>query len=309
MRPEVEIVVFDSASTDDTASVVAKLQMSIPALRYEKAPTKRGIDRDMASAVELTRGEYCWLLSADDVMRPGALDRILSELTHEHDLYVCAHRDMTLTMEPLYGVHPLLRCTKDVAFQLADPKQQLEYFSMAASSEAFFSFMSGLVVKKSVWDSLAFNEDFAGSCWAHVARLFERIDHGLNVKFIVSALIDRRGDNDSFSTAGVVRRFALSIQGFQRLARHFWGEGSPQAFHIDRILRSEFPLRQLLSAKALCEAAPHAEDRALLDRLVAAIYADAPALTKAKCFLYRHVPISLFLRTRALYRAARGRKP
>ncbi len=309
MRPGVEIVVFDSASTDDTAGVVQGLQASIPALRYEKTSARRGIDRDMASAVELTRGEYCWLLSADDVMRPGSVDRILSEIELQHDLYVCAHRDMTIAMQPLYELHPLLKCKHDASFQLADRKQQHEYFSMAASSEAFFSFISGLVVKRSVWSSVAFNEEFAGSCWAHVARFFEIMGRGLSVKFIAAPLIDRRGDNDSFATHGVVRRFALSIHGFQRLARHFWGKGSTQSFHIDRVLRTEFPMRQLLSAKALCAAAPQSEDKNMLDQLVVDLYSDAPALERTKKLLYRHLPASLFLQSRRLYRIVRGRPP
>ena len=72
---EIEIVVVDGASTDATPQVMADYRARHPAVRYERLPAKGGIDRDMATAFALTTGEYCWLFSGDDIMRPGALRR------------------------------------------------------------------------------------------------------------------------------------------------------------------------------------------------------------------------------------------
>ena len=48
---EVEVLVVDGASTDDTEGVARKRQERFPLLKYYRLPKKGGIDRDMAKAV------------------------------------------------------------------------------------------------------------------------------------------------------------------------------------------------------------------------------------------------------------------
>src|SRR5262245_4495007 len=74
---ECEIVVSNNASTDDTDRVVAEYASRFGGLRYIKQGTNLGFDRNFDAAVETARGEYCWLFSDDDVMKPGALAGVL----------------------------------------------------------------------------------------------------------------------------------------------------------------------------------------------------------------------------------------
>src|SRR5882672_5791002 len=75
----IEVVVVDGASTDNTAEVVSSFQNNFPNLTYHRGAQNKGVDRDMASAVELARGEYCWLMSSDDSLRPGSIRKMLDE--------------------------------------------------------------------------------------------------------------------------------------------------------------------------------------------------------------------------------------
>ncbi len=50
---EVEVLVVDGASTDNTPEVIAAIQRTFPGLRYNRLEKKGGIDRDMARSVEL----------------------------------------------------------------------------------------------------------------------------------------------------------------------------------------------------------------------------------------------------------------
>lgn len=304
--PGLEVVVLDSASIDDTAAVVTRLQSEYPALRYVRAELRQGIDLDMARVVELARGKYCWLFSADDVMVNGAIGRVLAELETLDDLYLCMHSNHSLSMELTSASHPVLRSASSARFELSDPASQLAYFRLAESTEALFSFMGSLIVRRDKWRSVALNDLFVGSCWAHVARLFELMPRGLSVNFLAAVLLGRRGGNDSFADKGVIRRYALAIDGYRRLATHFWGARSEQAFHIQRVLRNEFPLRMLLSAKALCRANQEIEDKGLLDGLVDSLYAGGGAVGAAKRLVYRAFPVGLHRPLRALYRLTRA---
>ncbi len=308
--PGVEVVVLDSASTDDTALIVASLQSLYPALRYERADQRRGIDRDMARVVDLARGTYCWLFSADDVMVSGAIERVLAELVTQDDLYLCMHSNHTLSMDLTDVSHPVLRSTGPARFELSDPTDQLAYFRLAETTEAFFSFMGSIIVRRAKWQSVVLNEHFVGSCWAHVARVFEVMPRGLSVRFLAVVLLGRRGGNDSFADNGVIRRYALAIDGYRRIAAYFWGDQSEQAAHVRRVLRNEFPLRVLLSAKALCGAHQAVEDKVLLDGLVDSLYLGTGLLGAAHRLMYRAFPVGLHRPLRALYRLSQlGRRP
>jgi abequosyltransferase len=306
--PAVEVVVLDSGSTDDTAAVVQQFQREFSGLRYCREDKKNGIDRDMALVVEMARGDYCWLFSADDVMVPGALALALNEIKTEADVYLCMHSNHTFSMDLIDERHPVFRSKVAFGYELSDPRQQMKYFSDAMSTEAFFSFMGGLIVKRATWRSVPLNEIFVGSCWAHVSRLFELIPKGLRVRFVAAVFLQRRGDNDSFATHGVVRRYSLAIRGYQELARHFWGESSPQSFHVRRVLRNEFGLGMFLHAKALCASNPTIESRELLNELLISIHSDLRASCMLKRLVFNIFPVGLIEPSRRGYRILKKRR-
>src|SRR5262245_45616795 len=75
-----EIVISDNASTDDTEEVVSGFKNRCAFLRYFKQDKNVGPDRNFDNAVALARGEFCWLMADDDMLKPGAVARILGEL-------------------------------------------------------------------------------------------------------------------------------------------------------------------------------------------------------------------------------------
>ena len=270
---EVEIVVVDGASTDATPRVMAEYQARHPAVRYERLPAKGGIDRDMATAFALTRGEYCWLFSGDDIMRPGALARALQEIDSGCDIYLSQHMEF-LSNGRGWVEWPVLTGDKAQTFELSDPAERRRYFESAANTEAFFSFMGGMINKRASWDRIAFNEDFDRSCWAHAARLFELMPKGLKLRYVAECWQDRRPDNDSFMGGGLVKRLALSIDGYNRIADTFFGHDSVEALHVRRAVRQEIGIGSLIMGKFVCALDPELESRETLDRLASKIFED-----------------------------------
>ena len=56
---EVEIVIVDGASTDNTSSVVKHYIEVCKQINYIQLPSKGGVDQDFCKAVEFAKGEYC----------------------------------------------------------------------------------------------------------------------------------------------------------------------------------------------------------------------------------------------------------
>jgi len=300
----VEVVILDGGSTDDTPTVVRAFQARFPKLRYERRAERGGIDRDLARTVDMARGEYCWLFCSDDVMRPGAIDRMLGHIRSQLDVYVCGLTLCTFDMQVL-GDHAVARLPSDADFDLGQPHDRRRYFESALTTTAFFSFAGSLIINKARWDSRALDEAFVGSCWAHVARLFAMVPEGLRVGYLATPYLYKRSDNDSFMDSGIVRRYALAIDGYHRLARTFFGEKSLEARHVRRVVANEYPAWVLLEAKS--EAAKERrEDLPVLDRLAAAAYADPSLRNRMQHLAYRLTPLFAYKAARASYRALRS---
>ena len=306
LTPEVEIVVFDGGSTDDTAQVVARFQQDTPAIRYVKQAHRGGIDRDMASTVAQARGRYCWLFSSDDIMRPGALQRALREIDGGLDIYLGGLTLCDFRMHPI-GEHMIHRAPAGSVFQLSDPAQRKRYFRLAVTTPAFFSFMGSILVRRERWEAGTLDEEFVGSCWAHALRMLRLIPTGLTVKILGESLLLKRGDNDSFMDRGLVHRYAIAIDGYQRIARSVFGEDSYEARQIRRVLVNEFPPQAFFFAKVLGRRGVQPRDERELDRLVRAAYRDHTAKNLAYRCLYAAMPVRAYELARAVYRRIRGR--
>lgn len=74
---ECEIVVSDNASTDDTEQVVREFVARFERLRYIRQEDNRGLDGNYDRVVRLACGEYCWLMTDDDLLKPGAVAAVL----------------------------------------------------------------------------------------------------------------------------------------------------------------------------------------------------------------------------------------
>lgn len=284
----VEVVVYDGGSTDNTPEVMRGYAQ--PRLQYHRAAARGGIDADLAACVALATGEYCWLFSGDDVMRPGALAQALGRIRTGADVILCRHTICDIRMQVQYD-YVVLRSPQEPAdVDFAIQAQRHEWFARAASTEAFFSFLSGIVVRRSAWDRGRMHPDFSTSCWAHAARLLALADAGLRVSYVPEIWLDQRGGNDTFASAGVVNRYRIAIEGYQAIADALFGHDSLEAFHVRRVLRFEFKLEMFLAAKILCAENPSRENRRQLDALYGQLHSDASLRSWFLRWAYRVTP-------------------
>ena len=299
LTDDVEIVVLDGASTDNTSDIVRQFQANCPNLKYHRLDKRGGIDRDMAKSVELANGEYCWLFSSDDIMRQGAIAKMLSQIKHGHGLYLCQHTNCSFDLK-FKGEHPVLRTSEAAEFNLTNESDRRRYFELAITTEPFFSFLGVIIIKKSKWDSVPINEMFVGSCWGHAARIFELIPKGLTVKYLAEPLLDRREGNDSFAANGIANRFRIAIDGYHKMADVFFGHNSYEAHHIRRVIRYEFNMRHFLEAKASCWKNPSREDKRTLDALFLKAYNGSSSLSDLYYYIYKYSPVWLLYATKKI---------
>jgi abequosyltransferase len=251
---EIEVVIVDGASSDNTQLVVAQLCEEYASIRYEPRLERGGIDFDMNLAASLCTGEYIWLLSADDLVCVDwdtVLLRHIDKFTPDVVLvpaWLC-----TLTMKPLRRsrVFDVAEDEDAQHFKLAGQTSVHNYLQKALTLEALFSYMSGVVIRKSTWASLQVRQDYYGSCWAHCARiiaLLQRTDGQASILYLNRFLLRKRSGNDSFMENGLVKRLAITVDGWHRIAMDFFHDTKTR-WLIGRLMYLDSSLLNFMYAK------------------------------------------------------------
>lgn len=167
----VEVVIVDGGSTDNTEQVVKSYQQRFPSIRYIKResalnkPSNEGFDRDCNHSVELADGEYCWLMTDDDLLRPGAIRKIMEESKKGFSLIIAnaevRNSDFT---ELLMRQRPVL--SQDRKFETH------EWDRFAELIGSHLTFVGAVVIKRQLWLSRN-REKYYGSGFIHVGVIFE----------------------------------------------------------------------------------------------------------------------------------------
>jgi glycosyltransferase involved in cell wall biosynthesis len=160
-----ELLVVDGASTDNTEAVVRAVFAGQSNCRYVRLDQKGGVDADYARSVELASGEYCWLMTDDDLVVPGAIARILRALETNPDLLIL---NATVASENLSEVL-IPRKLAAPADRVFPPTAQGELLAFAGE---LLSFIGSVIIRRSVWLARDYRSYF-GTEFVHVGVIFQ----------------------------------------------------------------------------------------------------------------------------------------
>jgi len=251
-RDNVEIVVVDGASIDNTAQIVRRYQQQFSNLIYYRSERNSGVDKDMAKTIELARGEYCWMFSDDDTLKSGAIKRILQEIKFGYEIYLCNVKACDLFMRPLRERFWLYHKIKDRVFNLQDKEEFIEYCNKANSVGALFSYMSSIILRRQEWNRRGYNYDFDGSAYALAASLISFTNRTCRLKYLKSSLVLWRNDNESFQNAGgLVKRFLIDFDGYLRLADKYLSSEPKAKEAFLKVMTREHPWYSIIHVLSL----------------------------------------------------------
>jgi|GEM_PF-506272 len=238
----VEIVIVDGASTDNTEEVVGIYKKKFKNIVYYKAKENGGVNRDMAKSIELASGEYCWMLSDDDALKPGSINRILREIESGYEIYLCNVTACDLNLRPIRDRFWLSMFVRDTVFNLHEEAGLESYCKKANSIGALFSYMSSIILCRKEWLKTGYDYDFDKTAYALAATLFSFLKRKCRLKYIRDQLVMWRNDNVSFQDAwGIEARYLLDLDGYLMLADKFLPDAPGLKKAYFRVMMREHP--------------------------------------------------------------------
>lgn len=147
-RADVEIVVCDNTSTDGTPQVVEPY-LGRADFRYRRNPANVGMLGNLQVTAHEARGRFVWVLGDDDLVKPGAIEHLLSIIRDRPDLaliylnYAYTREDDAAAVTNLD--HFLAHGTPIVA---PGPDVYAPIRQIAAKSENFFTAIYCLVFRR-----------------------------------------------------------------------------------------------------------------------------------------------------------------
>lgn len=166
MQPSVELIVVDGASPDATETLMRRYMALHPQIRYYREEENSGIDGDYDKAVGYARGEYCWLMTDDDLICPEGIARVLQAIDGgQIDLVVVnsevRNPDFTKVLSP---------CIVSLPEDRSYSGHENDCFMAQVAS--YLSFIGAVVIRREMWLSRN-RKDYYGTGFVHVGVIFQ----------------------------------------------------------------------------------------------------------------------------------------
>ena len=163
---DVELLVVDGASTDDTEAVVRKFAQKESRIRYVRLSIKGGVDQDYDKSVELARGEFCWFFTDDDLLKPGAVAAAKAAIKKGYDLVVVNAEVRDRELSVMLGRRQII-----MQDNKAYAPNSMELLFIDALH--YLSFIGAVVIRRSIWLSRERGLYF-GTEFVHVGVIFQK---------------------------------------------------------------------------------------------------------------------------------------
>jgi abequosyltransferase len=160
-----EVIVLDGGSADNTQRVVSEYTARFDRLRYVRQDINNGFDRDCDRVVELARGEYCWLMPDDDLLKAGAIQAVLEALRRDFSVVIVNSELKNFGMTKV-----LQRRRIDIESDRVYRPDQLD--GLFVDGIEVLKYVGGIVVKRAIWRARE-RVRYYGSLYIHIGVIFQ----------------------------------------------------------------------------------------------------------------------------------------
>ena len=198
-RSLVEVFVSDNASTDRTPEIIEKFKLiDLEVIKFVRNNVNIGADRNIAGCYESAVSSYVWIFGDDDVMLPGALQKVVDVLLNrEVDiLYVNNYWFKNSYTENI------INAKKQGVFEFDEP------FKFARRTNVMLTFISGIIVRSGIGKE--FRKELLASNLVQLSWVFPLLCEGKCFVVIEDWVVAAKGSNSGGYE--LVKVFAKNLQ-------------------------------------------------------------------------------------------------
>jgi sugar O-acyltransferase (sialic acid O-acetyltransferase NeuD family) len=130
---DVRILILDDASPDNTAEIGRELARNDPRIEFRRHGVNHGHIPTFNEGIDWAGGEFLLLLSADDLLLPGALQRA-ANVFRKHPNVTLVHGDAIMCDEPEHSKVPI---STDPSYKLMSGQEFLEFACRDGKNHVF----------------------------------------------------------------------------------------------------------------------------------------------------------------------------
>jgi abequosyltransferase len=217
MQQGVELLVVDGASPDNTREVIASYVVRHPDIRYYREEVNSGVDGDYDKAVSYAHGDYCWLMTDDDLLKHGAVQVVLNAIEGDPDLVVVNAEVRTADFSTLLTPR-FIQLEQDRFYRSSDMN------ALFAEAAGALSFIGCVVIRRAVWQARE-RQRYLGTLFIHVGVIFQApaLDA---VRIVAEPLISIRYGNAMWTSRGFeiwMFKWPDLLWSFTQIAEHSRG--------------------------------------------------------------------------------------
>ncbi|WP_189612659.1 glycosyltransferase family 2 protein [Pigmentiphaga litoralis] len=202
-RPHaIEIVIADNSEDDKTRHAVSSLGSVYPHIRYEKNEVNVGLDRNFVKVASMANTEFFWIFGDDDLPVPGAIDKVLSEISSNPTVGFFLINSMAMSAD-------MSQCLEENLTGVYSDKVYTDHREFLREISWYTTYVGAFVVRRTLWNSVK-SERYLDTVFVHVGIIFEALCRTRQpAKFVAAPLIQYRTGNATWMKSFLDIQFRL----------------------------------------------------------------------------------------------------
>ncbi len=245
MDKSVEVVICDNCSLDGTQEYVESLLLKHENITYYRWSKQVPCGCNLLKSVDIASGDYCWLLTDDDVLEACALEKVKKILAEYQNL-----EGISVNAE---GYDKSLTRKKRIRYShnMKESKLFLSFEDCYESLGAWFGCWSVQIIKKDSWHKALWNKEYEKyTGYHHLFLIHEMIRNKPRWYFLNEKCVGYRADNESFSKEyGKYQRYKIDLVTYRGIGDYFFGYKSERVRKVCRQVLNSYSFWQIISMK------------------------------------------------------------
>ena len=209
---QMEIVISDNASTDDTKVKGEELQNKYHFIKYHRNE-KNVIDKNFFIAAGLAGGDYIWILGDDDRLEKNAIEEVFEKIRAGHNLIVVNH-SIWLNQFSQEFKKKVIPLAQDIVF--------INRNKLLSVLGPRLGFISSVVIKRDIFLKVASfeYESFYEYGYSFMTSVYLAVRQDCRACFIAKPLVKQTGNLKGLALSVWYKVFAVgSSLAFEKLGR------------------------------------------------------------------------------------------